>query len=80
MSNSYSYDLRQKVIKSIELDGLKKIEASQMFNIIRNTINLWFQRRALILKHKIKTTDDYCKNTRKNKIDLESVNIICRST
>ncbi len=47
MSNSYSYDLRQKVIKSIELDGLKKIEASQMFNISRNTINLWFQRRAL---------------------------------
>jgi transposase len=46
MSNSYSYDLRQKVIQSIELDGLKKIEASQLFNISRNTINLWFQRRA----------------------------------
>ena len=46
MSNSYSYDLRQKVIKSIELDGLKKIEASQLFNISRNTINLWFQRRT----------------------------------
>ena len=34
----------------------------------------------VILKYKIKTTDDYCKNTRKNKIDLESVNIICRPT
>ena len=46
MPNSYSYDLRQKVIQSIELDGLKKVEASQLFNISRNTINLWFQRRA----------------------------------
>jgi len=29
------------------MDGLKKIEASQLFNISRNTINLWFQRRAV---------------------------------
>ena len=45
MAKSYSYDLRQKVIKAIEMDGLKKSEASQLFNISRNTINLWFQRR-----------------------------------
>lgn len=38
--------MRQKVVKSIELDGLKKVEASQLFNISRNTINLWFQRLA----------------------------------
>lgn len=46
MSKPYSYDLRQKVIQAIELDGLKKSEVSQLFNISRNTINLWLQRRA----------------------------------
>ena len=46
MAKPYSYDLRQKAIKAIELDGLPKSEASQLFNISRNTINLWFQRRA----------------------------------
>lgn len=45
MAKAYSYDLRQKVIAAIEMDGLKKSEASQLFNISRNTINLWFQRR-----------------------------------
>jgi transposase len=39
-------DFRQKVMQAIELDGLKKIEASQVFNISRNTINLWCQRQA----------------------------------
>lgn len=34
------------VIQSIELDGLKKSEASELFNISRNTINLWLQRKA----------------------------------
>ncbi len=46
MAKAYSYDLRQKVINAIEMDGMKKSEASQIFNISRNTINLWFQRRA----------------------------------
>ena len=45
MAKAYSYDLRQKVIQAIELDGLKKSEASELFNISRNTINLWFQRK-----------------------------------
>ena len=34
------------IIQPIELDGLKKSEASELFNISRNTINLWFQRKA----------------------------------
>ena len=54
MPKSYSYDLRQKVIQAmgkappeaIELDGLKKTEASQMFNISRNTITLWLKRKT----------------------------------
>lgn len=46
MSKPYSYDLRQKVIQAIELDGLKKSEASLLFNISRNTIDLWLKRQA----------------------------------
>ena len=46
MPKPYSYDLRQKVIQAIELDGLKKSEASLMFNISRNTIDLWLKRQA----------------------------------
>ncbi len=46
MANPYSYDLRKKVIEAIELNGMKRCEASAAFNISRNTINTWFQRRA----------------------------------
>lgn len=31
MARAYSYDLRQKVIQAIELDGWRKSEAAQMF-------------------------------------------------
>jgi len=34
-----------KVIEAIEQDGLKKNEASLLFNISRNTIDLWLKRR-----------------------------------
>ncbi|MFN6526532.1 IS630 transposase-related protein, partial [Nostoc sp. ChiSLP03a] len=40
MPKPYSYDLRQKVIQAILLDGLKITEASRIFNISRNTIRL----------------------------------------
>jgi transposase len=33
MAKPYSDDFRQKVMQAIELDGLKKSEASQLFNI-----------------------------------------------
>lgn len=46
MAKPYSYDLRQKVIQAIELDGMRKTEAAQVFQISRNTINLWLQRKA----------------------------------
>lgn len=46
MAKAYSYDFRQKVLQAIELDGYKKSEASQLFNISRNTIDLWFKRKA----------------------------------
>ncbi|MBR8827037.1 MAG: transposase [Gomphosphaeria aponina SAG 52.96 = DSM 107014] len=44
MAKPYSYDLRKKVIDAIELDGLKKSEASELFNLSRNTIDLWLKR------------------------------------
>lgn len=37
MAKPYSYDLRQKVIEAIELNGTKKSEASEHLNISRNT-------------------------------------------
>ena len=51
MPKPYSYDLRKKVIQAIELDGMRKSEAAQVFQISRNTINLWLRRKA--------TTRDY---------------------
>lgn len=49
MAKPYSDDFRKKVMQAIELDGLKKSEASQLFNISRNTINLWCQRKAQMI-------------------------------
>lgn len=46
MAKAYSYDLRQKVIRAIKLDGMKKSEAAQVFQISRNTIDLWLRRQA----------------------------------
>ncbi len=44
MPAPYSYDLRRKVIEAID-GGMGKTEASKIFRISRNTINLWLQKR-----------------------------------
>ena len=46
MAKPYDNDLRQKVIEAIEQDGMPKGEASKLFRISRNTIDLWFKRKA----------------------------------
>lgn len=46
MAKAYSYDLRQKVIQAIQLDGMKKSVAAQVFQLSRNTIDLWLKRQA----------------------------------
>jgi len=46
MGKAYSYDLRQKVINAIALDGMRKSEAAQLFQLSRNTIDLWLERQA----------------------------------
>ena len=56
MAKPYSYDLRQKVIQAIELDGLKKSQVSKLFNISRNTIDLWFKRKVVIGDFQAKRT------------------------
>ena len=40
----YSYDLRRKVIEAID-GGMGKTQASKIFRISRNTINLWLCKR-----------------------------------
>ena len=35
MARAYSYDLRQKVIRALELDGWKKSEVAEIFQINR---------------------------------------------
>jgi transposase len=51
---------------AIELDGLKQSEASELFNISRNTINLWFQRKAQT--GDVKAKPRQASNTRSQKI------------
>jgi transposase len=46
MAKPYSDDLRRKVIDAIELNGMKRCEASEFFGISRNTIHLWLRRKA----------------------------------
>ena len=45
MAIPYSYDLRRKVLGAID-GGLGKSDASRLFQISRNTIDLWLTRRA----------------------------------
>jgi transposase len=47
MPQPYSYDLRQKVIQSIELGGMSQLQAAAIFQISRSTINRWCQRKSL---------------------------------
>lgn len=44
MAAPYSYDLRQKVMQAID-KGMRKSEASRVFALSRNTIDLWIKRR-----------------------------------
>jgi transposase len=46
MPKAYDYDLRRKVIEAIELNGMKRCEASEAFGVSRNTIHQWFQLKA----------------------------------
>lgn len=45
MPAPYSYDLRQKAIEAFK-GGERKSEVCRMFNISRNTLDLWLKREA----------------------------------
>lgn len=45
MAIPYSYDLRMKVLGAID-GGLRKSDASRLFQISRNKFALWLKRRA----------------------------------
>lgn len=46
MARAYSQDLRVRVIEVIESKKMTKAEASRVFNLSRNTIDLWLKRKA----------------------------------
>jgi len=46
MPKAYDNDLRRKVVEAIELNGMKRSEASVCFGLSRNTIHQWFQLKA----------------------------------
>ena len=64
MAKAYSYDLRQKVINAIQLDGMKKSEVAQVFGLSRNTINLWLKRQQDTGDYQAKTTRPHRTNSK----------------
>lgn len=68
MPAPYSYDLRRKVIEAID-GGMGKSQASRIFKISRNTINLWLQKREETGDYK--ADDGYQKGYRAKITDLE---------
>lgn len=46
MPKAYDNDLRRKVMEAIELNGMKRCEASECFGVSRNAIYQWFRLKA----------------------------------
>lgn len=68
MATPYSYDLRAKILQAID-GGMTKTQASQVFSISRNTINLWMKRREETGDYKAKNR--YQKGYQPKIADLE---------
>lgn len=68
MPSPYSYDLRRKVIEAID-GGMGKTQASKIFRISRNTIDLWLHRRKETGDYK--ADDGYQRGYGAKIIDLE---------
>jgi len=65
---TYSDDLRQKAIKAVKR-GERKREVSKMFNISRNTLDLWLKREQQTGKCEVVT--NYQKGARHKISDWE---------
>lgn len=68
MPAPYSYDLRQKAIEAVE-GGERKSEVCRMFNISRNTLDLWLKREAQTGDYQAMT--DFQKGSRRKITDWE---------
>ena len=55
MPAPYSEDLRQKVIAAVDR-GERKTDVSRMFNISRNTLDLWLSRQVETGSYRAKVT------------------------
>lgn len=68
MPTPYSYDLRAKVLQVID-EGMTKTQASRVFKLSRNTINLWLKRREETGDYK--AIEGYQKGDKSKIADLE---------
>jgi transposase len=68
MPTPYSYDLRARVLQAID-EGMTKTQASQVFKLSRNTINLWLKRREETGDYK--AIEGYQKGYKPKLADLE---------
>ena len=68
MPTPYSYELRAKVLQAID-EGMTKTQASRVFKLSRNTINLWLKRREETGDYKAR--EGYQKGYKPKIADLE---------
>lgn len=68
MPSPYSDDLRQKVLAAVD-NGYRKSHVGRLFNISRNTIDLWLKRREAT--GSVSATRDYRRGPQGKLADLE---------
>lgn len=61
MAAPYSDDLRQRVMNALD-KGMRKTEVAKVFNVSRNTIDLWLKRRKVT--GEVKAKSGYQKGSR----------------
>ena len=44
MASPYSYDFRRKAVDAVTKRGERKVDVARLFNISRNTLDLWLKR------------------------------------
>jgi transposase len=62
MPKAYDYDLRRKVLEAIELNGMKRSEASEVFGISRNTMSRALKRINFTRKKTMATENGMSRN------------------
>ena len=75
MASPYSDDLRQKVLDALD-NGYRKSQVSRLFNISRNTIDLWLKRREET--GSVSAIRDYQRGPQGKIADLEQFRVFAR--